>query len=37
MELTDPSVGAHRGIGRAGVMDPGVGAARAAEVVSQLV
>jgi len=34
MELADPSVGAHRGIGRVGVMDLGLGVARAAEAVS---
>ena len=30
----DPGIGARHGIGRVGVVDPGVGAARAAEAVS---
>ena len=34
MELVGPDIGARRGIGRVGVVDSGLGAARAAEVVS---
>ena len=35
MELTGPSIGARHGIGRVRVMDLGLGAAHAAEVVSE--
>ena len=37
MELVGRSIGVRRGIRRVGVMDPGLGAARTVEAVSQLV